>query len=321
MPREPPAPLSPRAAARQWRPRMGFHFPIRAPAPAGTPPTSRPLPERPIARPAGTTMAGVRSQAVPHPTAAPAPLSAMPPLRRVARAPRRARGQRAPPAAAAGGGGPGAPRVDRGFSLLEWTSALVPQGALVTGAACRRRGDRGAPRVQRAAGGAPTAPQHHAPASPLTTTAPPPPGAKQGWRLAWQAMVRELAPQDAGGGYSRPAYSFDGAIGSAQFPVRRCLFHTPGPPRGRPARGGAAAAARAGISRSSLSATAGARQARPALTPCPAPPCALHTAAPLPPSPRPRRGGTTCTSATPAPGKAGPGAREGVCGTVRGAGC
>ncbi|GBF94142.1 glutathione-dependent reductase [Raphidocelis subcapitata] len=84
------------------------------------------------------------------------------------RAPRHRR-RPAPPAA---GGGKG---VSKGFSLLEWTSALVPQGAIVT-------------------------------------------GAKQGWRLAWQTMVRELAPQDSGGAYSRPAYSFDGAIGSPDFP-------------------------------------------------------------------------------------------------------
>jgi hypothetical protein len=76
----------------------------------------------------------------------------------------------------AGGGGP-AKRVDKGFSLLEWTSALVPQGALVT-------------------------------------------GAKTGWRLGWQTMVRELAPQDSGGAYTRPQYSFGGVLGSAEFPVR-----------------------------------------------------------------------------------------------------
>lgn len=74
------------------------------------------------------------------------------------------------------------PQVDKGFSLLEWTSKLVPQGALVT-------------------------------------------GAKQGWRLAWQAMVRELAPQDSGGGYSRPQYAFDDVIGSPQYPAVAGRYH------------------------------------------------------------------------------------------------
>jgi len=31
----------------------------------------------------------------------------------------------------------GGPRLNKGFSLLEWTSALVPQGSLVTGDCCR----------------------------------------------------------------------------------------------------------------------------------------------------------------------------------------
>ncbi|KAI8463897.1 MAG: hypothetical protein J3K34DRAFT_442208, partial [Monoraphidium minutum] len=89
--------------------------------------------------------------------------------------PRRARGlvvrSAAPP-----------PKVDNGFSLLTWTSKLVPQGALVT-------------------------------------------GAKTGWRLAWQAMVRELAPQDSSGGYTRPQYSFDGVLGSPEFPAAAGRYH------------------------------------------------------------------------------------------------
>jgi putative glutathione S-transferase len=46
------------------------------------------------------------------------------------------------------------------------------------------------------------------------------PGAKGGWRLAWEVMVRELAPQDKQGAYQRPTYSFSGRIGGADFPVR-----------------------------------------------------------------------------------------------------
>lgn len=44
-------------------------------------------------------------------------------------------------------------------------------------------------------------------------------GAKTGWRLAWETMVRELAPQDQTGSYSRPKYAFDEQIGSPRFPV------------------------------------------------------------------------------------------------------
>lgn len=47
----------------------------------------------------------------------------------------------------------------------------------------------------------------------------PSPGAKTGWRLAWQTMIRELAPQDSKGAYQRPGYSFGGVIGSPEFPV------------------------------------------------------------------------------------------------------
>lgn len=37
--------------------------------------------------------------------------------------------------------------------------------------------------------------------------------ARTGWRLAWQAMVRELAPQQKGkGAYVRPGYAFSGGI-------------------------------------------------------------------------------------------------------------
>lgn len=68
----------------------------------------------------------------------------------------------------------------------------------------------------------PIAHARHPQPQPHNTPLPPPQrttGAKTGWRLAWQAMVRELAPQDAKGGYSRPRYAFDGRLGTAEFPV------------------------------------------------------------------------------------------------------
>ncbi|KAK9805972.1 hypothetical protein WJX73_010019 [Symbiochloris irregularis] len=34
-------------------------------------------------------------------------------------------------------------------------------------------------------------------------------GAKGGWRLAWQTMMKELAPQTADGAYARPSYQFN----------------------------------------------------------------------------------------------------------------
>lgn len=51
-----------------------------------------------------------------------------------------------------------------------------------------------------------------------------PVGAKGGWKLAWQTMMKELAPQDASGAYSRPDYDFGGKIGDGEFPVQsgRC---------------------------------------------------------------------------------------------------
>jgi hypothetical protein len=45
-------------------------------------------------------------------------------------------------------------------------------------------------------------------------------GAKTGWRLAWETMVRELAPQDSSGSYTRPANAFNERIGAPGFPVR-----------------------------------------------------------------------------------------------------
>lgn len=50
-------------------------------------------------------------------------------------------------------------------------------------------------------------------------------GAKAGWNLAWQTMVKELAPQDKTGSYSRPGYAFDNKIGSPQFPVESGHYH------------------------------------------------------------------------------------------------
>jgi hypothetical protein len=43
---------------------------------------------------------------------------------------------------------------------------------------------------------------------------------KTGWRLAWQTLMRELAPQSPDGSYARPSYTFNSAIGDPGFPVR-----------------------------------------------------------------------------------------------------
>lgn len=47
---------------------------------------------------------------------------------------------------------------------------------------------------------------------------------KVGWRLAWQLMVRELAPQTKDGQYSRPQNAFDEVIGSDEFPVESSRY-------------------------------------------------------------------------------------------------
>ena len=44
-------------------------------------------------------------------------------------------------------------------------------------------------------------------------------GAKYGWRLAWETMMKELAPQTKDGSYARPTYNLKGVIGSPDFPV------------------------------------------------------------------------------------------------------
>ncbi|GFR42702.1 hypothetical protein Agub_g3625, partial [Astrephomene gubernaculifera] len=78
-------------------------------------------------------------------------------------------------------GGPGT-SVNKGFSLLEWTNGMLPQGQLVS-------------------------------------------GVQAGWRLTWQAMVRELAPQSRGGAYSRPQYSFSGVVGQPGWPSESARYH------------------------------------------------------------------------------------------------
>ena len=47
----------------------------------------------------------------------------------------------------------------------------------------------------------------------------PPAGAKYGWRLAWETMMKELAPQTKDGSYARPTYNLKGVVGSPEFPV------------------------------------------------------------------------------------------------------
>jgi hypothetical protein len=114
--------------------------------------------------------------------------------------------------------------VDKGFSLLEWSSKLVPQGALVTGeldpgaADLARHPPPSQPHTLLGTWDAAYLAPHLVLATPASLT-----GAKQGWRLGWQTMVRELAPQDSGGAYTRPQYSFDNEIGSSQFPVGECV--------------------------------------------------------------------------------------------------
>ena len=46
-------------------------------------------------------------------------------------------------------------------------------------------------------------------------------GAKGGWRLAWQTMMKELAPQTKDGAYARPSYQFN--TGSMPAPLKACL--------------------------------------------------------------------------------------------------
>lgn len=50
-------------------------------------------------------------------------------------------------------------------------------------------------------------------------------GAKNGWKLAWKTMMKELAPQTADGSYSRPSYDFQARIGDANFPVESGRYH------------------------------------------------------------------------------------------------
>ncbi|KAL6779675.1 hypothetical protein ACKKBG_A13255 [Auxenochlorella protothecoides x Auxenochlorella symbiontica] len=44
-------------------------------------------------------------------------------------------------------------------------------------------------------------------------------GVKAAWKAAWLTFMRELAPQDAEGAYVRPTYSFEGVLGSPDFPL------------------------------------------------------------------------------------------------------
>ncbi|KAG2492999.1 hypothetical protein HYH03_008663 [Edaphochlamys debaryana] len=78
-------------------------------------------------------------------------------------------------------GPPSAP-VNKGFSLLEWSNKVLPQGQLVG-------------------------------------------GVKEGWRLAWAAMMREMAPQSRDGAYQRPQYAFGGKIGDPAFPAEAGRYH------------------------------------------------------------------------------------------------
>lgn len=48
---------------------------------------------------------------------------------------------------------------------------------------------------------------------------------KGGWRLLWKRIMAELAPQNKNGSYERPKYSFDGRIGSDEFPDEPGRYH------------------------------------------------------------------------------------------------
>lgn len=49
--------------------------------------------------------------------------------------------------------------------------------------------------------------------------------AKFGWRTAWQTLMTELAPQSKDGQYKRPSYSFQGRLGSPEFPLEPGRYH------------------------------------------------------------------------------------------------
>lgn len=52
--------------------------------------------------------------------------------------------------------------------------------------------------------------------------------ARDGWKFVWQRMMAELAPQDQGGSYRRPTYSFSGTIekgSGAAFPDEPGRYH------------------------------------------------------------------------------------------------
>eukprot|EP01026_Neomeris_dumetosa_P057869 TRINITY_DN53501_c0_g1_i12.p1 TRINITY_DN53501_c0_g1~~TRINITY_DN53501_c0_g1_i12.p1 ORF type:complete len:415 (-),score=38.34 TRINITY_DN53501_c0_g1_i12:610-1854(-) len=51
-------------------------------------------------------------------------------------------------------------------------------------------------------------------------------GVKSGWKLAWQIMMKELAPQSTKGEYKRPGYDFQAQIGEdPRFPVEAGRYH------------------------------------------------------------------------------------------------
>eukprot|EP00199_Chlamydomonas_sp_CCMP681_P002098 CAMPEP_0119108678 /NCGR_PEP_ID=MMETSP1180-20130426/15599_1 /TAXON_ID=3052 ORGANISM="Chlamydomonas cf sp, Strain CCMP681" /NCGR_SAMPLE_ID=MMETSP1180 /ASSEMBLY_ACC=CAM_ASM_000741 /LENGTH=403 /DNA_ID=CAMNT_0007094323 /DNA_START=93 /DNA_END=1304 /DNA_ORIENTATION=- len=52
-------------------------------------------------------------------------------------------------------------------------------------------------------------------------------GVKESWRLAWQTLVKELAPQDKTGAYVRPSYAMElkGHAGDAKYPAESGRYH------------------------------------------------------------------------------------------------
>ena len=50
-------------------------------------------------------------------------------------------------------------------------------------------------------------------------------GAKESWKFLWNRFMTELAPQDQKGQYTRPTYSFQGVLGSKEFPDESGRYH------------------------------------------------------------------------------------------------
>lgn len=101
---------------------------------------------------------------------------------------------------------------------LPWAALGSGKASLLSWVRCRV----GAP--CRPAARLPFPPSLNRPARPPASAA-----AKTGWKLAWQTMVRELAPQDSSGQYTRPQATFKHRIGDPGFPVTAAWGRCPAP--------------------------------------------------------------------------------------------